>query len=124
MTLTLLGDLEVRDSKFVVAANDYRRASQLNPLDVGLQQLAQKTSERASPLQTPGEQPKQAQEILAGEARRRPVPAVERPLAREAFEHGLAAGGAELAGPVAIARKVAERRGQLPRPLGRHTTPA
>jgi cytochrome c-type biogenesis protein CcmH/NrfG len=59
VTLTLLGDLEVRDSKFVVAANDYRRASQLNPLDGGLQQLAQKTSERASPLQTPGEQPKQ-----------------------------------------------------------------
>ena len=54
VTLTLLGDLEVRDSKFAVAADYYQRASDQNPLDVGLQQLAQQTAERASPGQTPG----------------------------------------------------------------------
>jgi tetratricopeptide (TPR) repeat protein len=59
VTLTLLGDLEVRDSRFAVAADYYKRASDLNPRDVGLQQLASKTAERASPLQTPGQQQKQ-----------------------------------------------------------------
>jgi hypothetical protein len=54
VTLTLLGDLEVRDSKFVAAADYYQRASDLNPRDVGLQQLAENTAERASPLKTPG----------------------------------------------------------------------
>ena len=54
VTLTLLGDIEVRASKFAAAADYYQRASNLNPLDVGLQQLAQTTAERASPLQTPG----------------------------------------------------------------------
>ncbi|HSD22802.1 MAG TPA: O-antigen ligase family protein [Solirubrobacterales bacterium] len=56
VTLTLLGDLEVRDSRFAVAADDYQRASDLNPRDVGLQQLAQTTAERASPLKTPKQQ--------------------------------------------------------------------
>jgi O-Antigen ligase len=60
VTLTLLGDVEVRASRFPAAADYYQRASDLNPLDVGLQQLAQTTAERASPLQTPGkQQPKQ-----------------------------------------------------------------
>jgi len=59
VTLTLLGDIEVRDSKFSPAADYYQHASDLNPLDVGLQQLAQTTAERASPLQTPADkQPK------------------------------------------------------------------
>ncbi len=53
VTLTLLGDLEVRDSRFAVAADYYQRASDLNPRDVGLQQLAANTAERASPLKTP-----------------------------------------------------------------------
>jgi O-Antigen ligase len=57
-TLTLLGDLEVRDSKFAPAADYYQRASDLNPRDVGLQLLAQQTAERASPLQTSGKPPK------------------------------------------------------------------
>jgi O-Antigen ligase len=53
VTLTLLGDLEVRDSNFAAAADYYQRASELNPGDVGIQRLAQTTAERASPLQTP-----------------------------------------------------------------------
>jgi O-Antigen ligase len=53
VTLTLLGDLEVRDSRFAAAADYYQRASDLNPRDVGLQQLADNTAERASPLKTP-----------------------------------------------------------------------
>jgi len=56
VTLTLLGDLEVRSSSFAAAATDYQKASDLNPLDVGLQQLAQTTAERASPLKTPKQQ--------------------------------------------------------------------
>ena len=59
VTLTLLGDLEVRESRFVAAADHYQRASELNPRDIGLQQLAQTTAERASPLRTPNEQPEQ-----------------------------------------------------------------
>jgi hypothetical protein len=59
VTLTLLGDLQVRESNFAAAADYYQRASDLNPKDVGLQQLAQQTAERASPLQTPGKSPKQ-----------------------------------------------------------------
>jgi hypothetical protein len=59
-TLTLLGDLEVRDSKFAPAADYYQRASDLNPRDVGLQLLAQQTAERASPLQTSGKPPKKS----------------------------------------------------------------
>jgi hypothetical protein len=61
VTLTLLGDLEVRDQQFAAAADHYQSASDLNPLDVGLQQLAQSTAERASPLQTPDEQKKPKQ---------------------------------------------------------------
>jgi hypothetical protein len=61
VTLTLLGDLEVRDSRFAVAADYYQRASELNPRDVGLQQLASKTAERASPLKTPDQQKKSKQ---------------------------------------------------------------
>ena len=60
VTLTLLGDLEVRDSNFAPAAVYYQRASDQNPRDVGLQRLAQQTAERASPLQTPGKQPKKS----------------------------------------------------------------
>jgi hypothetical protein len=54
ITLTLLGDLEVRDKHFVVAAGYYRKASDLNPRDVGLQHLAEMTASRASPLPLPG----------------------------------------------------------------------
>jgi O-Antigen ligase len=53
VTLTLLGDLEVRDRKFAAAADYYQRASELNPRDVGLQRLASTTAERAAPLLTP-----------------------------------------------------------------------
>jgi tetratricopeptide (TPR) repeat protein len=53
VTLTLLGDLDVRESRFAAAADDYQQASDLNPKDVGLRQLAQTTAERASPLKTP-----------------------------------------------------------------------
>jgi hypothetical protein len=53
VTLTLLADLEVRDGNFAAAADEYQRASDLNPRDLGLQRLAQTTAERASPLQTP-----------------------------------------------------------------------
>jgi tetratricopeptide (TPR) repeat protein len=53
VTLTLLGDIEVRASSFAAAADYYQRASDQNPRDIGLQLLAQKTAERASPLQTP-----------------------------------------------------------------------
>lgn len=60
VTLTLLGDLEVRDSKFPAAADYYQQASERNPRDVGLQLLAQKTAERASPLQTSGKPPKKS----------------------------------------------------------------
>jgi O-Antigen ligase len=56
VTLTLLGDLEVRDQNFAAAADHYQKASELNPRDVGLQRLAQTTAERASPLQTPKQQ--------------------------------------------------------------------
>jgi O-Antigen ligase len=55
VTLTLLGDLEVRDGNFAAAADYYQRASELNPRDVGLQRLASTTAERAAPLQTPEE---------------------------------------------------------------------
>jgi len=54
ITLTLLGDLEVRDKHFSVAAHYYRRASELNPRDVGLQHLAETTAQRASPPQAKG----------------------------------------------------------------------
>ena len=60
VTLTLLGDIEVRDSRFAAAADYYQRASDRNPRDVGLQLLAQKTAERASPLQTPAKAPKKS----------------------------------------------------------------
>ncbi|HET9121298.1 MAG TPA: O-antigen ligase family protein [Solirubrobacterales bacterium] len=53
VTLTLLGDLEVRSSHFVAAAASYQKASELNPRDVGLRQLEQTTAERASRLKTP-----------------------------------------------------------------------
>ena len=41
VTLALLGDLEIRAGNQRAAREFYRRASELNPLDVGLQQLAQ-----------------------------------------------------------------------------------
>ncbi len=53
VTLTLLGDLEVRAARLAAAAKYYQRASDLNPRDVGLQQLAHTSAERASPLKTP-----------------------------------------------------------------------
>jgi hypothetical protein len=56
VTLTLLGDLEIRAARFAAAADYYQRASDLNPHDVGLQQLAQTTADRASPLNTPKQQ--------------------------------------------------------------------
>jgi hypothetical protein len=62
VTLTLLGDIEVRDSRFAAAADYYQRASDLNPRDVGLQNLAETTAERASPLQTPGQQQKKSKQ--------------------------------------------------------------
>jgi O-antigen ligase len=40
-TLALLGDLEARAGRYDVARTWYRRAHALNPVDVGLQQLAQ-----------------------------------------------------------------------------------
>jgi cytochrome c-type biogenesis protein CcmH/NrfG len=60
VTLTLLGDIEVRDSSFSPAADYYQRASDRNPRDVGLQLLAQKTAERASPLQAEDKPPKKS----------------------------------------------------------------
>jgi len=39
VTLALLGDLEVRDTNLRLARRHYRRASELNPLDAGLQEL-------------------------------------------------------------------------------------
>ena len=122
VTLTLLGDLEVRASRFPAAADYYRRASDLNPLDVGLQQLAQTTAERASPLQTPDSQA--AEEGLAGQAGQQPVPGVERPLAGEAFDDGVTAGVPQPAGALAVAREIAERGGQLVRTLRWHHHPA
>jgi O-antigen ligase len=58
VTLTLLGDLQVRDGEFDDAAAYYKKASDLNPLDTGLQQLAQTTAQRASPAQSQGGQQK------------------------------------------------------------------
>jgi hypothetical protein len=55
VTLALLGDLQVRDGEFEDAAGYYAKASDLNPLDAGLRQLAETTAERASALQTPEE---------------------------------------------------------------------
>lgn len=41
VTLAVLGDLEVRAGRRAVARDYYRRASEQNPLDLGLQELAQ-----------------------------------------------------------------------------------
>ena len=41
VTLAVLGDLEVRAGRRAVARHYYRRASEQNPLDLGLQELAQ-----------------------------------------------------------------------------------
>ena len=41
VTLALLGDLEVRAGRRQVARDYYRRASEQNPLDLGLKELAQ-----------------------------------------------------------------------------------
>jgi tetratricopeptide (TPR) repeat protein len=49
VTLALLGDLEVRAGDLEAAADYYRRASELNPLDVGLQQLAKTTTQTQKP---------------------------------------------------------------------------
>jgi O-antigen ligase len=59
VTLTLLGDLEVRAGQFAAAAEYYQRAHDLNPRDVGLQRLAETTAERASLQST--SQPKHGQ---------------------------------------------------------------
>jgi len=42
VTYGLLGDLAVRRGDFAQAKRDYGRASELNPRDAGLQQLAQR----------------------------------------------------------------------------------
>jgi O-antigen ligase len=60
VTLTLLGDIQVRDGEFDDAARYYKKASDLNPLDTGLQQLAETTAQRASPAQSPSGQPKKS----------------------------------------------------------------
>jgi O-Antigen ligase len=49
VTLTLLGDLQVRDGEFDDAAGYYKKASDLNPRDTGLQQLAEQTAATAAP---------------------------------------------------------------------------
>jgi tetratricopeptide (TPR) repeat protein len=49
VTLTLLGDLQVRDGEFDDAAGYYKKASDLNPRDTGLQQLAEQTAATATP---------------------------------------------------------------------------
>jgi tetratricopeptide (TPR) repeat protein len=48
VTLALLGDLQVRDGRFADAARYYAKASDLNPRDTGLQQLAQQTAQRTA----------------------------------------------------------------------------
>ncbi|HET9121848.1 MAG TPA: tetratricopeptide repeat protein, partial [Solirubrobacterales bacterium] len=48
VTLALLGDLQVRDGQFDDAARYYAKASDLNPRDTGLQQLAQQTAQRTA----------------------------------------------------------------------------
>jgi O-Antigen ligase len=48
VTLALLGDLQVRDGHFDDAARYYAKASDLNPRDTGLQQLAQQTAQRTA----------------------------------------------------------------------------
>jgi Flp pilus assembly protein TadD len=58
VTLTLLGDIQVRDGEFDDAARYYAKASDLNPLDTGLQRLAQTTADRASPAQSQSGQAK------------------------------------------------------------------
>jgi cytochrome c-type biogenesis protein CcmH/NrfG len=49
VTLTLLGDLQVRDGEFDDAAAYYKKASDLNPRDTGLAQLAEQTAATAAP---------------------------------------------------------------------------
>jgi hypothetical protein len=60
VTLTLLGDLQVRDGEFDDAAGYYKKASDLNPRDTGLQQLAEQTAATAAPeaASTKKKQPK------------------------------------------------------------------
>ncbi|HEY6638860.1 MAG TPA: O-antigen ligase family protein [Solirubrobacterales bacterium] len=53
VTLTLLGDLQVRDGEFDDAAAYYKKASDLNPRDTGLQQLAEQTAATAAPEKQP-----------------------------------------------------------------------
>jgi hypothetical protein len=48
VTLALLGDLQVRDGEFEDASRYYAKASDLNPRDTGLSQLAEQTAERAA----------------------------------------------------------------------------
>jgi O-antigen ligase/polysaccharide polymerase Wzy-like membrane protein len=48
VTLALLGDLQVRAGELGDAADYYQKASELNPLDIGLQQLAKTTPQTQS----------------------------------------------------------------------------
>jgi O-Antigen ligase/Tetratricopeptide repeat len=48
VTLALLGDLQVRDGEFEDAAGYYEKASDLNPRDIGLRQLAEQTAQSAA----------------------------------------------------------------------------
>lgn len=53
VTLALLGDIQVRDGQLADAARYYAKASDLNPLDTGLQALAQQTAQRANASPAP-----------------------------------------------------------------------
>jgi cytochrome c-type biogenesis protein CcmH/NrfG len=58
VTLGLLGDIQVRDGQLADAARYYRKASDLNPLDTGLQALADQTAQRANASPDPSGQGK------------------------------------------------------------------
>jgi hypothetical protein len=57
VTLALLGDLQVRDGELADAARYYDKASDLNPRDIGLQQLAEQTAQSIAPPGPQGENP-------------------------------------------------------------------
>jgi len=57
VTLALLGDLQVRDGELADAARYYEKASDLNPRDTGLRQLAEQTAQSLAPPGPQGKQP-------------------------------------------------------------------
>jgi tetratricopeptide (TPR) repeat protein len=57
VTLALLGDLQVREGEFEDAAGYYEKASELNPRDIGLRQLAEQTAQSAATPAGQAEQP-------------------------------------------------------------------